>query len=69
MRNPFGLSAAELRQRAMLCAAEAARAKTADDREAFLKQREALLALAENEDWLGGQRPFAEKIASLRAAE
>lgn len=69
MRNPFGPTAAELRQRAMVCAAQAAAATNDQEREAWLKRRQALLELADNEDWLGGQRPFAEKVAPSRAAE
>jgi hypothetical protein len=62
MRSPFGMSAAELRQRAMVCAAKAAEAKDLQAREALLRKRAGLLALADTEDWLNGQRPLADKI-------
>lgn len=69
MRSPFGTSAAELRQRAMVCAAKAAETNNPQERNALLRKRAGLLALADTEDWLNGQRPLAEKIPPPTPAE
>ena len=55
-------SAAEYRRQAMRCVAEAERSPKIEQRDRFLKMREAFLTLAENEDWLNGRsrpRPSA----------
>jgi hypothetical protein len=66
MRSPYGMSAAEFRQRAMVCAAKAADAQDPEARKALLRKRASLLALADTEDWLNGQRPLADKISADR---
>ena len=62
MRSPYGMSAAEFRQQAMVCAARAAAAQDPHEREALLRKRASFLALADTEDWLNGQRPLTDKI-------
>lgn len=48
-------TSADLRRWAMQCGAQAsAAASSADERERLLKMREALLDLADTEDWLSG---------------
>lgn len=69
MRNPYGMSAAELRQRAMVCAARAAETDDPRERDALLRKRASLLALADTEDWLNGQRPLSEKLPPAAPAE
>jgi hypothetical protein len=43
------------------CAAKAASATTPADRDRLLKMRDALLALADNEDWLNGNVAGSER--------
>ena len=45
---------ADLRRWAMQCGARALAATCADERERLTRMREALLDLADNEDWLSG---------------
>ena len=52
----------------MICAAEAASSKNPEEREALLRKRQSLLALADNEDWLAGQPPLFEKLPQRPAA-
>lgn len=53
---PDTLDAAELRRWAMQCSAEAEDdGCSAEERSRLLEMREALLALAENADWLAGK--------------
>ena len=49
------LTASDLRRWAMRCGSEAADAASDDDRMRLLKMRDALIQLAENEDWLNGK--------------
>jgi hypothetical protein len=46
---------------AALCAAKAEAAATPADRDRLLKMRDALLALADNEDWLHGRVAGSER--------
>jgi hypothetical protein len=52
---PSAMSAAELRRLAMQCAAQADDEHDREERKRLLKIRQALLTLAENEDWLNGK--------------
>ncbi len=62
------LNAAELRRLAMQCAAQATEARCDPaERSRLLAMREALLALAENADWLDGK--LAPQAALQSAAE
>lgn len=49
------LSGPALRRWAMLCAKEVVNCKTDEERERLVKMREALLDLAETQDWLEGR--------------
>lgn len=56
------ISAADLRRWAARCASEADEVKEPADRERLLKMRDALLFLADNQDWLSGTiQPKPEK--------
>jgi hypothetical protein len=51
--------ASALRRKAELCRESAARARLPEEHDRLLRLRLSYLALAENEDWLGGLTPIS----------
>lgn len=63
-------TATDLWRWAMRCAVDANTAEQPFDRDRLLKMRDALLQLAENEDWLNGRwdaKPMIESDAEIQA--
>ena len=60
-------TATDLRRWAMKCASEASACADMADRERLLRKRDALLALANNEDWLSGHPVRLESDADIIA--
>jgi hypothetical protein len=60
-------TAADLRRWAFKCATDAAASTELAQRERLLKMRDALTALAENEEWLEGQKHNLESDAEILA--
>jgi hypothetical protein len=58
-------NSADLRRWAMQCGARASAAACADERERLTRMREALLDLADNEDWLGGMVRGQDAVARV----
>jgi hypothetical protein len=58
-RTPYQPKYAQCRSNARLCALLAKDAATLHDRLTLLEMQKSWLALAENEEWLAGQRPSA----------
>jgi hypothetical protein len=63
-------TSADLRRWALQCGARASTAASGDERERLSRMREALLDLADNEDWLSGiarRQDAAAQIAKRKA--
>jgi hypothetical protein len=63
-------TSADLRRWALQCGARASSVVSADERQRLLTMREALLDLADNEDWLSGiarGRDLSARIAKRKA--
>jgi hypothetical protein len=56
--SPLDVTGAELRKWAARCAAQAKETRSIPDRARLLAMRDALLDLADNEDWLSGKVPL-----------